>query len=285
MRTLLLVVVLLAGCAACQGPSPTTGVTGSPPPTATSSATEPTASPSPSPAAVDLAKDSIAKVLVDKVVVFDKPPTSTENQPTEDSLSTGDLVYVVDGPVEASGSQWYEVAQVRCCFFGWVQAAGPDGPWLGSATLDCPSTPLGAADMAAIDIGSPSVGLLCFGDRPLTLTARIAAHEATCGVSPGWTTDPAWLGPCEPHDYLTGLKGSVMSSYFDAVLAPNVSAKGLHYGIEPKDWLRVRITGQFDFPAARTCRGVKQDSEPPPPASVILGCRSMFVITSIQVAP
>jgi hypothetical protein len=44
----------------------------------------------------------------------------------------------------------------------------------------------------------------------------------------------------------------------------------------------VRITGQFDYPAARTCRGVRQDSDPPSPAEIILGCRKTFVITKVE---
>jgi hypothetical protein len=302
MRSLVLVVVLLAGCAAGQGSSPTEAPAGSPAPTAAPATTEPSAtpteapttgptalpSPSPSPTAspvaVDLATASIARVLADNLSVYEGPPTSGSGQTTGDTLSSGDLVYVVDDAADAAGSRWYEVAQVTCCSFGWIPAAGPAGPQLEAATLACPSTPLGAADIAAIDFGSLSLGLLCFGDRPFTLTARLAAHEATCGVSPGWTTVPRWLGPCEPHDYITNLRGAFMSNYFDAVLAPSVSTKTLHYGIDPQDWLRVRITGQFDYPAARTCRGVKQDSDPPPPASVILRCRSIFVITAIAPA-
>ena len=88
------------------------------------------------------------------------------------------------------------------------------------------------------------------------------------------------------HDFLTALSGAYADPYFDAVFAPKVDLRKLpKYGIEPKTWLKVQVTGQFDHPAARTCRGVKEDTDPTVTAEIVLMCRNVFVITAIKAVP
>ncbi len=287
---LILVVVLLAGCTGVQSSA---GPTGSPSvappssgPSSPSTAPSPTPSTAPSPSAspVALRRNSVAKVVPAKL---DVRPSANPKAEVIDSLVDGDLVYVVDGPKTIAGHPWYDVAAFDLEKpDGWVDQLLPDGS--GALAPSAPGCPNAADSYDVIQslawVAQP-IGLACFGAQPIAFDARLAAHEATCGVSPGWTTKPGWLGPCEPHDYITALTGKTMDTSFDAILAPGVSTKKLKYGIDPKDWLKVRVVGQFDYPAARTCKGVKQDADPPSPAEVVLGCREKFVITSIKAAP
>jgi hypothetical protein len=294
MRALVLLTVLLAGCAASPSPTavPSTGpattapsaaattLSASPPPSEPPASPTPTApTPTATPAPIVVAKGSLARVLVDKVVTFQKPLTQADHEPNPDLLNTGDLLFVFAGPVTSAGRQWYETVETP---YGdqyvWVATTAADGTaQLGSGTSMCPVVPVTFAQFSTIP---GLVALACFGDRQLTFPARLAAHKVVCGVQPGWTTYPAWLGPCEPHDYVEPPTGNAPS--FDFVYPPSLDTGKLHYGINVSRWLKVRITGQYDYPAARTCHSVKYDTAPPPPAEVILACRSIFVITRVE---
>lgn len=293
--------ILVAGCSAASvaGPTGSSGPTPGPsseapsasvPATVSPANASPTAIPSTSAAppagSVVLAKDSVAKDITDDLLVRSAAGTGADSKKLEPLLPKGTLLYVVDGPVEANGYQWYRVEPFdHDVPSGWVAAASRDGErWLEPGTASCPPLPIEFADIARLASFERLVGLACFGDHPLTFTARILEPEATCGVSAGWTIKPAWLDQCVRHDVLTDLSGDQLVDQMDAVLAPNVSSKGLVYGIEPKTWLKVKVTGQFDHPAARTCRARRQDTDPPPPAEVVMICRETFVITSIKAA-
>lgn len=293
--------IVFAGCGGTTSPaaSPSGSATASPPSNASASPilsavpSSPPASATPGPSsppqAVVLEKDTIAQVVTNDLLLRSAPGTGADSKKLAPLLQKPAQIYVVDGPVAKDGYDWYEVQPVEYgAPFGWVAAAGRDGePWLGKATITCPSLPLDLATLAQI-AGPPQtfLGLACLGNHPITVRARLGIPEATCGVSPGWTINPGWLGPCVAHDFLTALSGAYADPYFDAVFAPKVDLRKLpRYGIEPRTWLKVQVTGQFDHPAARTCRGVKEDTDPPSAPEIVLMCRNVFVITAIKALP
>src|SRR5262249_37559542 len=133
--------------------------------------------------------------------------------------------------------------------FGWVAAGGNGETWLDGSSFDCPKAPTSFASFYAL---SPAVGLACFGDQRFTFRARIGSPEATCGVDPGWSIRPEWLGSTCPHnDFLLALKGPVKVGP-DAVFDPKLDASRPHAGEFP-DTVDVRITVQRDHPAAQRC--------------------------------
>lgn len=293
----LLLTILFAGCggasspsaspsgevAASASPAPTLAPN-SPPPSASPTAT-PSSAASASPQAVVLRLDSIAQVVTSDLVVRSAPGVGADSKQLEPLLQKPARVFVADGPVAKDGYDWYEVQPVaNDAPFGWVAVASHEGEaWVRHTVTTCPSLPL---DIATLSSLRSYFGLACFRGKALTVTARLGMPEATCGVSPGWTIDPGWLGPCVRHDFLTDLEGDNLDNQLEAVFAPKVDLTKLpKYGIEPKTWLKVQFTGQFDHPAARTCLGVKEDSDPPSPPEIVLECRDIFVITSIRAVP
>lgn len=201
-------------------------------------------------------------------------------------LDNGREVFVVAGPVTASGLDWYQVkpldraAEFADLPFGWVAATGGDGqPWLAGEPFDCPTPP---ADYAAFVALRPLVGLSCFGRDDLTLAARLVKPEATCGVDMGWTIEPEWLGSTCPQPAFL-IADESRNETFNAVIDPALDITNLHPGVEPADWIDVEVTGHFDDPAAGTCKGVSTDAPVPLAADdVILVCRVQFVITAIE---
>lgn len=290
-----LLMLSLVGCATSEpdqsGPSIAPSALPSAPPS-TPPAASPSVAPSHTPTARPAAAikvDGIAVVVTNDLRVRSKPRVADDSALLAPLLSDGREVFVVDGPVTASGFDWYQVQPLRATDefvdlpFGWVAAAGKDGePWLSGDGVRCPARP---ADFAAFMAIRPLIGLACFGDADLSVAARLGQPEATCGVDIGWTIEPDWLGSTCPHPtfYVVGLTATDQS--FDAVLDPDLDVRGLHPGVEPPDLLDVRVTGHFDHRAAKTCRGVAYEPGVKVPLSgpeVVLACRAQFVITAIK---
>lgn len=308
LATATALVLILAGCgsqAVTPGPTDSPVATGSSVPStapsvAASPSSEPPSSsggptstpipstaggPTPSPTIARLARDSIAVVVTDDLVVRSKPGVGPDSKVLSPKLGTGREVFVVAGPRTASGYQWYQIEPLRARSdtgdlpFGWVAAASRNGqPWLAAEASACPPLP----DDYATFTGTPSlVALACFGNKPISFEARLASPEATCGVDIGWTIRPDWLGSTcpQPKFLVAGPDGT---DSWNAVLDPKFSGKGLHPGVEPKDWLDVTVTGHYDHSAARTCRGVSTSARVELTlGEIILSCRSQFVITKI----
>jgi hypothetical protein len=290
------VVLAASGCAAGSQ------TTATPPPTLILVATpRPAATPVPTetPTALDpLRVDSIAVVVTNDLLVRSKPGTDAGSEQRSPLLNAGQDVYVLAGPVAASGYQWYEVDPTMGSgtYFalgddppsGWVAAASREGvPWLLPKRGVCADRDLPEEFWELADL-HPTVGLACFGDRPMTFEATLGTYE-TCGMQI-WTIEPLWLGdPCFGNRYMwLGDPGA--ENYADlgdpvaAAFAPGVDTSRLHPGPEPSGWIRVKVTGQFDHPAARTCHGVSGEEEVPlDPDAIILACRAQFAITSIEV--
>jgi hypothetical protein len=283
-----------SGAPGSVSPSPSGPVLPSPsatPVAAGSPSVQPVPRPSPTQSAAPAAAikvDKIALVVTDDLRVRSKPRVAADSALRTPLLRKGRAVFVVDGPVEASGFAWYQVAPMRArgefidLPFGWVAAAGKDGEaWLAGDGFHCPSAPTDVRSFLAV----PALaGLACFGRKDLQISGRLARPEATCGVDIGWTIEPEWLASTCPHPTFYVADNNRADSTFDAILAPGIDIRNLDPGVEPADFLDVIVTGNFDARAAKTCRGVVSEpgtvielSQP----EIILSCRATFVITHI----
>ena len=165
-----LVVILLAGCGApqpsAQSASPST-LTGSPSPVTSGPPASPSAAPS---AAYAPAIGSVAVTVSDRLRVRSEPRVSDDSTKYEPVLPVGTTLFVLAGPVSASGYTWYKVAPVSFAGLegpgnGWVAIADKDGqPWVGPATgpdtaisLALADVPRAAADPAAAKGAAASI--------------------------------------------------------------------------------------------------------------------------------
>ena len=269
------------------GPSAPSSIAPSKPPPSAMPSTPVAASTSAPAAPPDLAKDSIALVVTDGLRVRSQPRVAADSAMLAPLLNHDRQVYVVDGPVRGSGYAWYEIVPIRTDAdhddlpFGWVAAAGKDGePWLSSSGSACPALP---ADYESFATMPSLIALACFGHRSLTFVARIANPEATCGVEVGWDVDPSWIfSTCpQPPFLLEDPTRTDLSLY--AVIDPKLDIHRLNPGPDVPEWLRVTVTGRFDHPAARSCRGVSNgENVPLTRAEIVLDCRATFVISALK---
>jgi hypothetical protein len=240
----------------------------------------------PSPSAPQLPQDSVVKVVTTDLRVRSKPEVSDSSVKLEPLLDAPRLLFVMDGPVEASGYTWYEVAPIGDAAttvelpIGWVAAADKDGtPWIQEVTPDCPSRPTSVKALWRIDA---VLALACFGETPITVPARLAQPEATCGIDIGWTIEPDWLGSTCPQPRFLIESTTEAGLSINSIIDPSLDVSRWKPGVDPEDWVAVRITGRFDHPAAATCHGVS-NGEPVPYSRdrIVLSCRATFVITKI----
>lgn len=300
--TILLLVAALWGCGgqpATPPPSaaPSTAPSADPSAPAGSPSPEPSATPTTSPVATpssapsgrpapSLAVNAVAKVVTNDLRVRSKPEVSDASKKLEPLLDASTLVYVVKGPVTASGYTWYEVAPLGNAEvtverpFGWVAIADKDGtPWVEPTAPTCPMNPTSIDDLVVVD---GLLALACFGDSPITVNARLAQPEATCGVDIGWDVDPSWLGGTCPQPAFLVESTDSMGLSLNSIIDPDLDVRAFKPGVEEPDWLRVHLTVRFDHPAAKTCRGVSNGNPVPYPRDqIVTGCRATFVITKI----
>jgi hypothetical protein len=188
-------VILAAVLAGCSGATPTpapnasdhatpAGVAPSPTSSApTQTQPEPTPTvpaPTPSattataaPAAETLPPYGVAIAIQDDVVIRSKPGVGADSEIYKPSLSRGDQVLVVGGPVRASGYDWYDVRPLaaRLPSSGWVAQASKAGePWIAPGRATCPPVPTTFATLAALTDGQQ---LACFSRVPITVSARL----------------------------------------------------------------------------------------------------------------
>ena len=212
-------------------------------------------------------------------------------------LDSGILAFVVDGPVSASGYDWYLIEPLAnpdevssSAPSGWVAGAAKTGePWLALESYECPAMTYGTSPWTALGTMVPQSpfywGLVCYGGEDFTLSARLGTPEATCGIDNGRATAPSWLDPCtqDPH-YL----------FDDSYEWRPAFAPGVDLGFAaPADAPResspfVEVTGRFDHEAARKCYAIDHAAEDPSaaepmpdPRVVVARCRAQFVVTAI----
>jgi hypothetical protein len=280
---------LLSGCVAGANSSPSvspTSVVTTPSASAPPPLESPSPSPSPrptstakpqrSPAATESFAGSIVTTVADDGLrVRSEPGVSDESRKLEPLLPLGTALYVLDGPVSASGYDWYEVAPLtsRTLPSGWVASASRDGePWIEGGDFDCPPVPTDYRSLAALP---PLVGLACFPRVPITVEARLVS--CNCDIDGGWFT---------PHWFSNGTGGPEMLVERGMTKAPANSADWDFLHLDPAgeypDKLPlgevVEVTGMFDHPAATSCTFTEMDGEPVPSQ----GCRLEFAVTRLR---
>ena len=206
------------------------------------------------------------------------------------------LVVVVDGPVHASGYDWYQVQppllnESSLLYpFGWVAGADKVGePWLEPATVECPPLPSSLHEVAALNNADEMLyEVTCFGDEEVTFRARLATSSVICGLELPYGLEPRWMtGACsiDPR-YLVHADPKNTDYELYTSWAPDVTVHGPDPST-PRDELPVvEVTGQYDHPAAQECRAVvpseTESADLPDPDLLILNCRRQFVITAVR---
>jgi hypothetical protein len=242
------------------------------------------------PGAFGLRPDTVAVAVTDRLRVRSLPEVSDASTKLEPVLRKGDVLYVVGGPVDASGYRWYQVYAPRVELGGWVAWAEKGGArWIESRPIECT---LGASDDPLVgEIGYPLMRLACFkgqlfsGERVL---AAVSDDELRCGDV--WSTwlEPEWLNSPLRCSYQFGQREADTGSVefiSHGVPHPGVASAAhdlLEASADPLAGVNVHVVGQLDHPDARGCTAVGE--EPPSPIEATLECRSIFVITEIRPA-
>lgn len=282
---------LLTGCAAgtpsspsAAAPSAPAGLSASPPP-------PPSASPSPSPSPQSTSKSTdspspkptaslvgtVVKTLADDGLrVRSKPRIGDDSYKAEPLLPLGTQLYVLDGPVSASGYDWYEVYPLasRSLPSGWIASASRDGePWVEPGEFDCPAVPTNFRSLAELPL---IAGFACFPRVPITVVARLVS--CNCDMDGGWST-PSWfgIGGGSP-DLLVQRSLTAAPDHTTDWFILHLDPDGEHPDELPVGQV-VEVTGMFDHPAAANCTQTEMDGEPLPSQS----CRLEFAVTSLLV--
>ncbi len=115
--------------------------------------------------------------------VRSEPRVSDDSEKYDPLLPPGTQLYVLDGPVSASGYAWYEVVPLtsRTLPSGWVASASRDGdPWIAAGVFDCPPVPTDFRSLEALP-ARRRAGLLPSGAHhgpgPLALVLTATSME------------------------------------------------------------------------------------------------------------
>lgn len=297
---LLLLVALLAACAA-----PEAGGSGSPvaEPSPSASANVPE-SPSATAAASRcsgnmLLVDCFARVTVDVLNVrtaagLDAPqlvlPPMGDGLPGEAlvGLTSGrEHVYLIDGPLPADGLAWYQVGVMNSenehaigpLFVGWVASGDGTDPWLVPEDPCPPAGPVELADLTYAQLDTDwAIKIGCFGDQVLTLRGWFPI------LAPGFEIPYDTDGSCfaEPAFLMCGPYNKDIRP-IEMTFMDSRNTERLDFTVDPAagvalpargQW--IEITGAFDHPAAQQCG--------PEPGGILI-CRAVFVATDISVSP
>jgi hypothetical protein len=189
LLALIVAPVLIGACGSALAPA-SNGSTASPSPTP-SLTPGPTGSNAALPTpAISLVGSVVTTLADDGLRVRSEPRVSDDSFKLEPLLPLGSQLYVLEGPVSASGYVWYEVAPLtsRKLPSGWVASADRDGePWVAAGEFACPPLPTDFRSLAALP---PGVGLVCFPRVPITVEARLI--WCNCNVDGDWYT-PSWF--------------------------------------------------------------------------------------------
>ena len=271
------IVALALVVSACGGtpatPAGTASATGTvePSPAASAQASVP-APAGPTPVASDTFETgSVVVTIVDGVRVRSRPEITAESQLLEPLLPRGTQLFVLDGLVQASGYDWYQVVPVSLAHAptGWVAKGSRDGiPWMETGSATCPAAPTTVPALVALTSGQR---LACFGGQSITVRGKFV--NCQCDID-GPPTNPTWFGVSELRFLVdpsrSGPLGDVQSA-LSVVLDPS----GTYPESVPMDRV-VDVTGMFDHPAAAPCTtsdGALVERTP--------SCRFAFAITSI----
>lgn len=291
MRRMLALGMVLALAGACTGSTPTSNAgelesPGAPSSTAPSASVGPSSpvpsgaapSDSPSPVPGALRPGVTAATVADRVRMRSLPEVSDASLRFEPVLPLNTNLYVVDGPVTASGYEWYRVVpltfEVRNpegggVTDGWLAAGNREGdPWVMAAAVDCPPAPTGVEELR-LGLGER---LACFGGVPITFQARLVDCECDVdgpAIAPGWfaPSDLVLIDPTASDEPVDAVRATFLALDPDADVPDPLPVGQL-----------VEVTGMFDHPAAAGCQvgGFEAQLEPS------LECRFDFAVTSIK---
>ena len=260
-------------------PSPPLSSLDSPSPPPTSSLTSsPTGSNATVPKPTNSFVGSVVTTLADDGLrVRSKPRVSDDSLKLEPLLPLGSQLYVLEGPVSASGYVWYEVVSLasRNLPTGWVASADRDGePWIAADGFDCPPVPTDVRSLAALP---PGVGLACFPRVPITVEARLI--WCNCDIDGSWYT-PHWFFLASGSPNLLAEPGvTAVPSDFSDWFVLNMDPTGEQPDVLPIGQI-VEVSGIFDHPAASSCTRTEMDGNPVSSP----GCRLEFAVTRLLVS-
>ena len=223
-----------------------------------------------------LARDSIVAVVVDGLRVRGLPSTSDDSVKFERLLMRGDLLLIVDGPVEADGYEWYLVqslqgGQESSGPFGWVAAASRGGEtWIDDVDETvCPRLPDEANQLGTTP---PEILVHCYGSSEIEfeLDANVGclAQDVRSGFEPSWFGQGCF-----------SLSGDACGSC-GLDLASDPASGVAMPDLESARW---RFKGHFDDPAAAGCRAtVPPAGDTVLPEEVLIHfCRTRFAVTEL----
>jgi hypothetical protein len=228
-----------------------------------------------SPEPIDSLVGSVVTTLADDGLrVRSAPRVSDDSLKFEPLLPLGSPLYVLEGPVSASGYAWYNVVPLTSGELpsGWVASADRDGqPWIEAGEFDCPPVPTDFRSLASLP---PGVGLACFPRLPITVEARVI--PCNCDIDGPWYT-PSWffLGSGSP-DLLVAPDVTTVPSDPGDWFVLNLDPTGEHPDVLPAGQV-VEVTGIFDHPAASSCTRTEMDGQPAPSQR----CRLAFAVTRL----
>ena len=271
----------LTGAQPSASPAPFASLVASPMPSDSpveppSPAQDPTSSAPRSSDPTDSFAGRVVTTLADEGLrVRSRPGVGNDSFKEEPLVPLGTALYVLDGPVPASGYDWYEVVPLssRSLPSGWVAGAGRDGePWIEADAFDCPPVPTDFRSLAALPAG---VGLACFPRVPITVRARLIS--CNCDVDGSWYT-PFWFHLNDDPDLLVEPGRTTVPRDMGDWFGLNLDPAGKHPRDLPEGKV-VEVTGVFDHPAAARCTRTEMDGQPVPSQ----GCRLEFAVTRLVV--
>jgi len=287
--------VLVGGCGSPLAPA-SDGSMASKSPTPSSPASpldspspSPTLPPTPAPTESNTAVSKPTNSFVGSVVttladdglrVRSEPRVSDDSLKLDPLLPLGSQLYVLEGPVSASGYAWYQVVPLmsRDLPSGWVASADREGqPWIAADDFDCPPLPTDFRSLAALP---PGVGLACFARVPITVEARLLS--CNCNIDGSWYT-PHWFFLASGSPNLLVEPGlttmpSAPSDFADWFVL-NMDPTGERPDVLPIGQI-VEVSGIFDHPAASSCTRTDMDGDPVSSP----GCRLEFAVTRLLVS-
>jgi hypothetical protein len=186
-------------------------------------------------------------------------------------------VFIVDGPTQADGSTWYQVAprnsaveqSISPPFVGWVTSGGASGSWM-VAEDPCPAPPIDLATLT-VPFVDWSIGLGCLQHQEITLRGWLpdlpsgVAWDGTCPTEPGWLVCGSFDKDIRPFqmDYYDPRSANRLSFSIDPAGGVVLPPRG--------QW--IEVTGAFDHPASQQCG---------PDPTAVLSCRVLFVVDSVR---
>jgi hypothetical protein len=284
--------VKLPGLSRNPLPAPSSSATSSPASASPSSAATPTASPEASPTdgatptevtAVAISVDGVVTATADRLTVRKQPGTSQE---AIGALAKGAMSYVVDGPRQADGYDWYLLSgmglppesgcvtaqdptglYVCPMWYGWAAEGDGADRWLVPVEPECsipsPSSP------QAVDQLTP---LACFGSRSITIRGywppAPAGEGGVCPIS----EDLRWIACPESADRL--LDHATQDVFGGLTVVTLAVPPGIAMP-ERGQW--VEVSGHYDDPAARHCTYGEI------PEQSVLSCRGQFVVDEARI--